>query len=79
MLFRSVDPGLPQRPAWVREGAAAYFADATPVSATGRSACPTDDELQHPVSIGALGDAWSRARACFERQVSGGRDWRRVR
>lgn len=74
-----VDPVLPERPAWVREGAAVYFADPPAVVAGSRLTCPSDDELQHPVSIGALGDAWTRARACFERQVSGGRDWRRVR
>ena len=73
------DPVLPERPAWVREGAAAYFADSAAVSGTARQSCPTDEELQHPVSIGAVSNAWTRARACFERQVSGGRDWRRVR
>ena len=74
-----VDPVLPERPAWVREGAAVYFADPPAVAPGTRLTCPSDDELQHPVSIGALGDAWTRARACFDRQVSGGRDWRRVR
>lgn len=73
------DGALPERPAWIREGAAGYFADPPAASSPTRQICPQDDELQHPVSIGALGDAWSRARACFERQVSGGRDWRRVR
>ena len=75
-----VDSVLPERPAWVREGAAVYFADPPAVApGTSRITCPTDDELQHPVSIGSLGEAWTRARTCFERQVSGGRDWRRVR
>jgi len=74
-----VDPVLPERPAWIREGAAVHFADPPAVAPGSRLSCPTDDELQHPVSIGALGDAWTRARACFDRQVSGGRDWRRVR
>lgn len=79
LVHTMVDPVLPERPAWVREGAAAYFADSIPASAASRTVCPTDDELQHPVSIGALSDAWTRARACFERQVGNGRDWRRVR
>jgi hypothetical protein len=69
---------LPDRPAWIREGAAIHFAD--PGSSTAaRGACPSDDELRRPLSIGALGDAYTRARACFERQIAGGRDWRRVR
>jgi hypothetical protein len=31
------------------------------------------------VSIGAFGDASRRARACFERQLSAGKDWRAVK
>jgi len=73
-----VDPILPARPAWIREGAAAHFADSG-MPGIGRPTCPTDSELQRPLSIGALGDALAGARACFERQISGGRDWRRVR
>jgi SpoIID/LytB domain protein len=69
---------LPARPAWIREGAAAYFADPRATS-NARPPCPDDAELQQPLSVGAYGDALARARACFERQISGGRDWRRVR
>lgn len=72
------DSELPERPAWVREGAAVHFADGDTVNAS-RVVCPQDDELRRPVSIGALGDAWGRARVCFERQLTSGRDWRRVR
>jgi SpoIID/LytB domain protein len=72
------DDVLPARPAWIRAGAAVYFADPEAASAS-RSTCPADDELLRPVSIGALGDALARARACFERQLGPGRDWRRVR
>lgn len=71
------DAELPARPAWIREGAAVYFS--TPEAPPARPPCPQDPELQRPVSIGALADAYARARLCFERQVSGGRDWRRVR
>jgi SpoIID/LytB domain protein len=74
-----VDPILPARPAWIREGAAAHFADPGSTQATGRPACPQDSALQRPPSIGALGEALAGARACFERQISAGRDWRRVR
>jgi SpoIID/LytB domain protein len=69
---------LPARPAWIREGAAAYFADPGTANSA-RPPCPEDAELQQPLSVGAYGDALARARACFERQISGGRDWRRVR
>ena len=72
------DPILPARPAWVREGAAAHFADPGPPGAS-RVVCPQDSELQRPLSIGAFGEALTGARACFERQISGGRDWRRVK
>lgn len=73
-----VDSVLPAKPAWIREGAAVYYADPD-APAPVRQPCPQDNELQHPVSLGALGDAFARARVCFERQISGGRDWRRVR
>jgi hypothetical protein len=71
------DGELPERPAWIREGAAVYFS--MPDAGGSRPPCPQDVELQRPISIGALADAYARARTCFERQVSGGRDWRRVR
>jgi stage II sporulation protein D len=76
---------LAGRAAWVREGAASYFAS----QATGRpgsrspevaqGSCPTDADLLHPISVGALMDATARARACFERELQGGRTWRDVR
>ncbi len=71
------DQSLPARPAWVREGAAVYFS--TPEAPSAPPVCPQDPELQQPVSIGALADAYGRARRCFERQLGTGRDWRRVR
>lgn len=73
-----VDGVLPARPAWIREGAAVYFADPT-ASTSARPPCPQDAEIEQPLSVGAYGDALARARVCFERQISGGRDWRRVR
>jgi hypothetical protein len=80
LVRQLVDPVLPARPAWLREGAAVYYADdATSSSPSARLACPQDAELTAPASPGALGDALARARACVERQVSGGRDWRRLR
>jgi SpoIID/LytB domain protein len=78
LIHLMADPLLQNRPAWVREGAAVYFADPD-AHVTARQPCPTDIELEQPVSAGALGDALARARSCFERQIAGGRDWKRVR
>jgi SpoIID/LytB domain protein len=72
------DPFLQDRPAWVRDGAAVYFADPDAHVST-RQPCPADLELQRPMSAGALADALTRARGCFERQIRALRDWRRVR
>ena len=81
------DPVLADRPAWVREGAAAYYASepaggarrTSERSRLPQASCPSDADLVHPISIGALVDASARARSCFERQLEGGRSWREVR
>jgi hypothetical protein len=78
LVHLTADRSLPERPAWVREGVALYFSGSETPLAT-RAPCPQDAELQRPTSIGALADAYSRARACVDRQISSGRDWRRVR
>lgn len=78
LVHLMADAAFADRPAWVREGAALHFAQAGTGSAT-RATCPTDAELLRPVSAGALGDANTRARACFERQLAAGRAWRDVR
>jgi hypothetical protein len=81
LVHAFVDEPLNRRPRWVKDGAALYFADpersetATDVHAL----CPTDAELQNPVSAGALSTAYARARACFSRQIAAGRTWREVR
>jgi SpoIID/LytB domain protein len=75
-----VDDWLKDRPAWVRDGAALYYADprrAAPQDAKGP--CPGDGELLRPVSIGELSLAYARAKACFARQIAAGRGWRDVR
>jgi len=76
-----VDSTLADRPAWVREGAALYFADpsANAAAAAGRLSCPTDAELLKPVSPGGLADVYARARSCFARQIAAGRSWREVK
>jgi SpoIID/LytB domain protein len=78
LVHLMIDAALAGRPAWVRDGAALYFSEPAP-SAALRAACPSDVELAQPVSIGALGDAYARARACFEKQVRSGRSWQDVR
>jgi len=75
-----VDADLAQRPRWVRDGASLYFSD--PQAGEGievRGACPADLELEQPVSVGALANAYARARACVSKQIGGGRSWRDVR
>ena len=81
------DAPLSERPLWVREGAAIYFAgepvipgekDARPVVPP-RTSCPADAELLRPVSVGALTNAYARARVCFARQMTQRRSWRDVR
>jgi SpoIID/LytB domain protein len=84
------DKALAGRPAWVREGAAIYFAGEPPIPGeviqrpsfrpAPRLSCPTDAELQHPVSVGALSNAYARARGCFAKQITSGRTtWRDVK
>jgi len=80
---------LAGRPAWVREGAAIYFAGERPIPGElrqrpafrpdVRASCPTDNELLRPVSVGALANAFGRAHACFAKQIESGRPWRDVR
>jgi hypothetical protein len=73
-----IDAALSGRSAWVREGAAIHFAEpaAVPVS---RGPCPRDAELLQPPSVGALTDAYARARSCFERQLGPRGSWRDVK
>ena len=80
------DAALRKRPMWVREGAAIYFAGEapipgepaprSPVRPEPRASCPDDPELTQPVSVGALSNAWARARVCFTKQIQAGRSWR---
>jgi hypothetical protein len=71
---------LAGRPAWVRIGAARYFANrpaAPPPDA--RTRCPSDAELLLAVSATAQREAELRAQACFARDLAKTRDWRLVR
>jgi SpoIID/LytB domain protein len=89
LVHAMADSALGTRPAWVREGAAIYFAGEPVIPGEPkqrpafkpepRASCPGDNELQHPVSVGALSNAYARARACFAKQIQAGRTWRDVR
>ena len=89
LVHLMIDAALGRRPAWVREGAALYFSGggATPGEVTQRPAfrpsprasCPSDAELLRPVSVGALSNAYTRARACFAKQIESGKSWKDVR
>jgi SpoIID/LytB domain protein len=76
-----VASALAGRPAWVRVGAARYFAQRSTAArpAPARAPCPTDAELLLAVSASAQREAETRAVACFAREVAITRDWRTVR
>jgi len=89
LVHLMADTILVKRPAWVREGAAIYFAGEPMVPGEPRqrpafkpeprASCPSDNELLQPVSAGALSNAYSRARACFAKQIQAGTSWRDVK
>jgi SpoIID/LytB domain protein len=76
-----LDGALAKRPMWVREGAAAYYANPNRPAGErpARVACPTDAELLRPVSAGSQREAYARAEACFARAIAEGRRWDQVR
>jgi hypothetical protein len=82
-----IDEALKNRPAWVREGAAIYFAgqrqesaeSESPFRPRSRLSCPDDAELLQPVSAGSLSNAHARALLCFARQAGDGKSWRDVK
>jgi len=88
LVHLMTDATLGTRPLWVREGAAIYFAGEAPIPGEPaqrpafkpqpRASCPADNELQQPVSVGALTNAYARARACFAKQIATGKSWRDV-
>jgi SpoIID/LytB domain protein len=88
LVHLMADPILRERAAWVREGAAIYFAgwwpvpgDARPaaLSLRSRMACPGDADLLRPVSPGSLSNALASSLACFSRQMDAGKTWRDVK
>jgi SpoIID/LytB domain protein len=89
LVHLMTDSALAGRPAWVREGAAIYFAGERPLAGAvvqrpafrpaPRPSCPSDAELLHPVSVGALSNAYARARACFAKQLDSGKRWQDIK
>jgi SpoIID/LytB domain protein len=89
LVHLMADAALGKRPVWVREGAAIYFAGEQMIPGEPqqrpafkpepRASCPNDNDLLHPVSVGALSNAYARARTCFAKQIQSGRTWRDVR
>ncbi len=74
-----LDSSLADRPLWVREGAASYFATPSTPESRVAPACPADAELRRPGSPAAQQEAYARADACFRRAMAGGRAWHDVR
>ncbi len=76
-----LDGALSNRPMWVREGAAAYFAspDAARGTRPAKVSCPSDAELLRPISAGAQRDAYARAEACYAKAIADGKRWDAVR
>jgi hypothetical protein len=71
---------LAGRPAWVRVGAARYFARAEPDEpSTTAPQCPSDAELTLAISAAGHRDAEMRAEACFAAALRRTGDWRAVR
>jgi SpoIID/LytB domain protein len=79
LVHAMADGLLRDRPMWVREGAAGYFAGQRQPSGDAAGSCPSDVELLSPVSAGALSNARAQATACFARQAGEGRPWREVK
>jgi len=87
-----VSEALADRPAWVKVGAARYFAaplqpetrNLQPETrnlqpGTGNLRCPSDAELTLALSAAAHRDAEIRAEACFAEALARAGDWRLVR
>ena len=76
-----VSQALAGRPAWVRVGAARYFArEPRPAAATREAPrCPSDAELTLAISASAQREAEARAERCFARAYARTRDWRAIR
>lgn len=74
-----LDDELRDRPMWVREGAAMYFAGAAQgEAALAARSCPPDTEMRAAATPAAMRKVYSRAAACFAREIAAGKTWREV-
>jgi stage II sporulation protein D len=69
---------LADRPAWVRVGAARYFARRERPDAAAPVTCPTDAELTLAIAATVQREAERRAEACFARALARKREWRAI-
>lgn len=79
-------PVLEDRPVWVREGVAMYFAGEPPPASLldeqgrpRRVRCPSDDDLRRPPSPAAAREAYARAAACVAREIHDRTAWTDIR
>ncbi len=77
---------LSDRPKWVQEGAAMYFAGeleprarAAAATAGAPARCPEDGEWRATRSAADAEHLYQRAAACYAAQLAGGRAWDEVR
>jgi stage II sporulation protein D len=72
-----VDERLEERPLWVREGAALYFAGEATAEPPPAS-CPSDEEFLAAASAESMAGLYARAGACFAHEILAGRVWTEV-
>src|SRR5207253_1029236 len=73
-------PAIERQVAKARADIAKALGVPAPPAITVRFHPTTDDnELMRPVSVGALSNAYARARACFAKQIQAGTNWKDVR
>lgn len=81
LAHASIDEALRDRPLWVREGAAMYFAGergAARGEGVLAASCPSDAEMRAAATPDAMREVYARAAACFARDVAAGKPWREI-
>ena len=81
LAHASIDEALRDRPLWVREGAAMYFAGERG-AARGKgvlaASCPSDAQMRAAATPDAMREVYARAVTCFARDVAAGKPWREI-
>jgi stage II sporulation protein D len=73
------DATLKDRPRWVREGLAMYFAGETSGAASAVKACPSDDDFRRADSREALRRVYAESAACVAARIRNGVTWNDMR